>query len=168
MKDDSQEEFYVEKILDKKVIDNITYYLLKWYDYDVSESTWEPKQGLGKIRNLIRNYEKKIKTDKVHNEKLVKTRRRINISHKKCKKPFKHVKVKVFEANNMDFPESILGLKTKNNNKRRYLVKWQVRENGIMPETCYVDADYLKENFPNLLINFLESKIVVSHERFEE
>ena len=77
MKDDSQEEFYVEKILDKKVIDNITYYLLKWYDYDVSESTWEPKQGLGKIRNLIRNYEKKIKTDKVHNEKLVKTRRRM-------------------------------------------------------------------------------------------
>ena len=68
----------------------------------------------------------------------------------------------------MDFPESILGLKTKKNNKRRYLVKWQVRENGIMPETCYVDADYLKENFPNLLINFLESKIVVSHERFKE
>lgn len=31
----------VEKILNKKVVDGKTYYLLKWQDYSESDSTWE-------------------------------------------------------------------------------------------------------------------------------
>lgn len=33
--------YEVEKILNKKVVDGKTYYLLKWQDYLESDSTWE-------------------------------------------------------------------------------------------------------------------------------
>ena len=45
----AEEEYEVEKILDYKLIDGRTHYLVKWKDYSDNENTWEPK------RNLMQN-----------------------------------------------------------------------------------------------------------------
>ena len=43
---ESDEEYEVERILGKKIISGTVHYLVKWKGYDISESTWEPKQNL--------------------------------------------------------------------------------------------------------------------------
>ena len=53
----STSEFEVEKILEKKNIQNKTYYFVKWKGYDYSQSTWEPIDNLlncnEKIKDMI-------------------------------------------------------------------------------------------------------------------
>ena len=48
---ESNEEYKVERILDKKIISEIAHYLVKWKEYDISESTWKPKENL---KNCVR------------------------------------------------------------------------------------------------------------------
>ncbi len=38
-----EDEYLVEKILDKKEVDGKLYYLVKWEGYEETESTWEPE-----------------------------------------------------------------------------------------------------------------------------
>ncbi len=63
----AENEYYVEKILDKKVVDNVNYYLIKWYDYDSKDSTWEPEWGLKNLKGLIEKFENKKKKEKIKN-----------------------------------------------------------------------------------------------------
>jgi hypothetical protein len=46
----------VEKILDKRIIDDKVYYLLKWVDYSDSYNTWEPEEHLD-CQDLVDKYE---------------------------------------------------------------------------------------------------------------
>lgn len=46
----------VEKILNKKVVDGKTYYLLKWQDYPESDSSWEVDTNV-LCSELIEDYE---------------------------------------------------------------------------------------------------------------
>ena len=43
---DDQEVFYVDKILDSKMVNEKHYYLIKWYGCPDSENTWEPIDNL--------------------------------------------------------------------------------------------------------------------------
>ncbi len=54
----STSEFEVEKILEKKKIQNKTYYFVKWKGYDYSQSTWEPIDNLLNCNEKISEYEK--------------------------------------------------------------------------------------------------------------
>jgi hypothetical protein len=54
----STSEFEVEKILEKKNIQNKTYYFVKWKGYDYSQSTWEPIDNLLNCNEKISEYEK--------------------------------------------------------------------------------------------------------------
>ncbi|XP_050530751.1 chromobox protein homolog 3-like [Daktulosphaira vitifoliae] len=54
-----EEQFYVEKVVDKKVIDGKVLYFLKWKGYDDSENTWEPEEHL-ECENLIKEFEGKL------------------------------------------------------------------------------------------------------------
>jgi hypothetical protein len=54
----STSEFEVEKILEKKNIQNKTYYFVKWKGYDYSQSTWEPIDNLLNCDEKISEYEK--------------------------------------------------------------------------------------------------------------
>ena len=135
-----------------------------WSGYEFNESTWEPENGLVNIWNLFRKFEKKRKTVK-SNIRLKKRREssKLDISETLFqKKQNKQVRIKVFEPNLLDYPLSIIGLKNKNNFKIKYLIKWQVRENGVTTECSFVDSDFLRKNFKEILINFLESRIMVS------
>lgn len=53
---DPEEEFSVETVLDKKLIDGEVYYKVKWLGFPDSDSTWEPSENIF-ARDLIEEYE---------------------------------------------------------------------------------------------------------------
>ena len=57
---ESDEEYKVERILDKRIISGAAHYLVKWKEYDISESTWELKRNLKNCARMLWCFEKKI------------------------------------------------------------------------------------------------------------
>lgn len=51
-----EEEYVVEKIMDKKIIRGKVHYYLKWRGYDESQNTWEPLENLD-CEDLVKAYE---------------------------------------------------------------------------------------------------------------
>jgi chromodomain protein Y len=49
--------YTVEAILDKKLINGATHYLVKWKDYSKHQNTWEPLNHLTNVKWMIENYE---------------------------------------------------------------------------------------------------------------
>ena len=52
------EIYEVEKIINFKYYKNKKYYLIKWFSYSISESTWEPKSNLKYINDMLIKFEK--------------------------------------------------------------------------------------------------------------
>ena len=57
----SDEEYEVERILGKKTISETAHYLVKWKEYNISESTWEPKKNLRNCVRTLWQFEREIK-----------------------------------------------------------------------------------------------------------
>ena len=55
---ESDEEYKVERILGKKIISETAHYLVKWKEYNTSESTWEPRQNLKNCARMLQCFEK--------------------------------------------------------------------------------------------------------------
>ena len=49
-------EYEVESVLDKRILNGVTQYFVKWKNYD--ETTWEPVKNLVNIMDLIEEYER--------------------------------------------------------------------------------------------------------------
>jgi hypothetical protein len=60
--DDEEQDWEVEKILDKRVHRGKTEYLLKWKNFTVKQATWEPAGG-GNFKDLIKKFEESKKED---------------------------------------------------------------------------------------------------------
>ncbi|GLV36753.1 Heterochromatin Protein 1b [Carabus blaptoides fortunei] len=55
-KEDETDDVYdVEVVLDRKIIDGVTFYLLKWIGYSDEYNTWEPEENLH-CKGLIEDY----------------------------------------------------------------------------------------------------------------
>jgi hypothetical protein len=54
--EDEDQDWEVERILNKRVARGKTEYLLKWKNYPVNKATWEPAQG-GNFKDLIKKFE---------------------------------------------------------------------------------------------------------------
>ena len=53
----TKKEYEIEKILQKKK-DQKAEFLVKWKNYDISESTWEPKTHLKNAQTTLRQFRK--------------------------------------------------------------------------------------------------------------
>ena len=53
----SDDIYVVEKILDKRILENDQVeYFLKWFGYDEEDATWEPEENVF-CKDLIKQYE---------------------------------------------------------------------------------------------------------------
>ncbi len=52
-------KYEVENILEKRMINEKVHYLIKWKEYDASESTWKFKNNLLNYARMLQQFEKK-------------------------------------------------------------------------------------------------------------
>ncbi len=52
-------KYEVENILEKRMISEEVYYLIKWKEYDASESTWKFKNNLFNCIRMLQQFKKK-------------------------------------------------------------------------------------------------------------
>merc|ERR1712179_421541 len=56
--DEEETEYEVESIVDNRVVDGVTEYLVKWKGWENEEDqTWEPEENLVGSEKLIKKYE---------------------------------------------------------------------------------------------------------------
>ena len=54
---EEEEEYEIEKILNKKKFRGKDQYLVQWKSYTAEEDTWEPKENLGNAKDLVKEFE---------------------------------------------------------------------------------------------------------------
>lgn len=137
-----QNMFLVEKILSKRILNKKVEYLVKWKNYTIEESTWEPIANLRNIQSKIDLFEKENENEKLGKNKRAKEKERMGSFAKG------------------DEVEEILGIFPKNNQIMAF-VRWKIDKNGIAPLDSVVSTKSLRETEQNtiLLVNFYERKL---------
>jgi len=55
---DNSEEYEVEQILDKRILNGKTQYLIKWVGYPLHDATWEPVNHLKNTQQKVKDFER--------------------------------------------------------------------------------------------------------------
>ena len=161
-----EEEYVVEKILDKRIYKNQTQYLIKWDGYPENQSTWEPKDNLNNAKLWVNKFEKmRLKTLGYSKEKAVSELGNNNNIY------FVEEREKAEIAISKSLEENIMEAQVNNDNPIKicsaeiidkdlcFLVEWEVRSDGIKPESSFLYNNFIKEFYPLLLIEFYETKV---------
>uniref|UniRef100_A0A8D9AR80 Heterochromatin protein 1 n=1 Tax=Cacopsylla melanoneura TaxID=428564 RepID=A0A8D9AR80_9HEMI len=174
----NEEEYTVEKILDRRVVKGKVEYYIKWEGYGADENTWEPEENLT-CPELIRDFEENRKNKeakKKEKEKAVATKRSSPIrasseenskessapkkkkesndisSDKKEKKKSKSDDSPKGFAKNLE-PETILGA-SDSTGELMLLMKWK----GV-DEADLVPAKEANVKCPQIVIKFYEERL---------
>ena len=51
--------YEVDFLISRKIINKKKFYLVKWLNYPINESTWEPLSHLYNVKNLVEEFDKK-------------------------------------------------------------------------------------------------------------
>ncbi len=184
----SGKEYVVEKILSRKTVDGVDYYLLKWKGYPSSSNTWEPRQNLSNCGLLLQEFEALNpplaapgKTPPKDKQML----RLVGPGHRSSddepaispsKRPQaeteeKHASTEMFKERKkkkkVSFqlerePKAIVGVRGTADGNVEYAVELsgEPGPDGAPLVAC-CSSDYLATKCPMLLINYLESHMVV-------
>ncbi|GIX86686.1 chromobox protein homolog 3 [Caerostris darwini] len=145
------EEYTVEKILDKRIVEGKIEYFLKWQGYPDSENTWEPEENLDCpeiISEFERNWNKKKKinsSDKKH--KLSDSESEVLIKRK-------HEEEKVRGFDRKLEPEKIIGA-TDTGGELMFLIKWKGCD-----EADLVSSKTANVKCPQTVIKFYEERLI--------
>ncbi|VDN05213.1 unnamed protein product [Thelazia callipaeda] len=127
------EEYVVEKILDRRVRNGITEYFLSWKGFPSSDNTWEPEQNLD-CPDLIQAFENK--------QRLAREQKKAKV----IEKPARGFE-RGLEA------ERIIGA-TNYNGELELLIKWKGSDKADL-----VPAKIVNERCPQIVIKFYEEHI---------
>jgi len=156
---EGDEEFVVEKILEKRIVAGKTEYLLKWKGYGPEDNTWEPVENLG-CPELIEEFEKNWKANekpkgaKKRPSEPDKSDHKENKSNKKAKVPAKEVT----RAEQTGFDrglqaDKIIGA-TDSSGELMFLMKWKDTD-----EADLVPARQANVKCPQVVISFYEERL---------
>lgn len=138
----AEDEFVVEKILDKRMKGGVLEYFLKWQGFPDSDNTWEPADNLTCLE-LIEAFEaalKKKKETKPPNKK-------VEVSKKKVPT------ASVAPTKKGPDPEKIVGA-TDASGQLMFLMKWKGSE-----EADLIPAKDANIKYPQIVIQFYEKRL---------
>jgi hypothetical protein len=167
-KDDSN-CFAVEKILDKRFIDERVEYYVKWKSYPNQSNTWEPIDHLLECKKLIQEYEsnKLFINNSIEDsddteveyedevEDQIEDEIQSDVSTVEPSSDLSNDSKRGFDKGLT--PEKIMAA-TLDNNEIMFLIKWKEEENGDI-----VSAKEANIRCPQLVIQFYEKRISFQH-----
>jgi len=176
---EEEEEYIVEKILDKRTRGGRVEYYLKWKGYNEEDNTWEPVENLD-CPDLIAEFEEQRKRKKQENKakeaeksgaergeartegKADKSRKKsvANESEKKKKRNEDESKPRGFDRGLE--PEKIIGA-TDASGELMFLIKWKDSE-----EADLVPAKLANVKCPQVVIKFYEERLTWHSSNQEE
>lgn len=133
----TEEEFVVEKLLDKRIRNGTVEYLVAWEGYGPEENTWEPKKNLD-CPDIIKAFEDILKEKK--------KRGAVGGPH-----PREGAQVRGFDRGLQ--PERIIGA-TDSSGELMFLVKWKGSD-----EADLVSARQANVKCPQVVIQFYEERL---------
>jgi len=144
-----EEEFTVERILDKRVRNSKVEYLIKWEGYPDTENTWEPQENLD-CPDIISAYEEKAQKKKEEKK------RKKEAESSGGKKKQKVVEEEDNKPRGFDRglqPERIIGA-TDSSGELMFLMKWKDSD-----EADLVPARQANVKCPQIVIQFYEERL---------
>jgi len=60
---EGEEEFEIEKILNKRTVKEKEKFLVKWKGYTVEEDTWENRENLENVKELVEEFEREYREE---------------------------------------------------------------------------------------------------------
>ncbi|GFR05769.1 chromobox protein homolog 3 [Trichonephila clavata] len=147
--EEKESEYFVEKILDKRVIDGKVQYFLKWKGYNDEDNTWEPEENLD-CPLIIKEFEKDWNLKNNLESRSSEKRKCNGASEVPAKK--KDDKPKGFDRNLE--PDRIMGA-TDNGGELMFLIRWKGCE-----EADLVSSKIANIKCPQTVIQFYEERLI--------
>ena len=144
------QEFDVEDILDKKVVSGKIFYKVKWRDYPIEESTWEPPAHLSNAWGLVERYEN-IKSESHIDPTMFKSS---SFDVDPLDTICLYDGIRTLSS---DVPEKVKSRRI-SEGRIYYKVQWKMNEDGTKPEDSEIPSIDLRLYYSNLVIDFYESE----------
>lgn len=190
MKKSKEEEDYfeIESLLDKKIINGKVFYKVKWKNYPISDSTWEPLSNFKGNMDIVHQFEKEytyshkdnINRAPHQNQSLITNFTNKRKEEPKIKKEKERVVEKAKEKKQkvkkepslidrmkegrfgIDIPDKIISAKRHVDLPKELFceIQWKKRKDNTQPLNSFYLNSEIKKHEPMLLINFYEEHLV--------